>query len=235
MERAENTARMLDVNYQTALLPQSAERAEQGWLRPAVDQRADRAYAARHGDRYARGVLDFMVRDELQPLVHPVLPARRARERPRRARHADHRGVGDAEPDLAGVQPHAQARAPSSATRAVLRVGQVPLAPLARRDGGHHAAGRGAALPAHRHLPGACRQHRASAGREVPCRASEFFGLAPGQGARARGGLLPLERDPAFVSGFEVYRKVYRNVISPEKVAELLILRRTCRARWPPA
>ena len=27
------------------------------------------------------------------------------------------------------------------------------------------------------------------------------------------------------VSGFEVYRKVYRNVIRPEKVAELLILR----------
>jgi uncharacterized alpha-E superfamily protein len=28
------------------------------------------------------------------------------------------------------------------------------------------------------------------------------------------------------VSGFEVYRKAYRNVIQPEKVAELLILRR---------
>jgi uncharacterized alpha-E superfamily protein len=27
------------------------------------------------------------------------------------------------------------------------------------------------------------------------------------------------------MSGFEVYRKVYRNVIRPEKVAELLILR----------
>ena len=31
MERAENTARMLDVNYQTSLLPQSADRAELGW------------------------------------------------------------------------------------------------------------------------------------------------------------------------------------------------------------
>ena len=30
-ERAENTARMLDVNIQTQLLPQSAEAAEQGW------------------------------------------------------------------------------------------------------------------------------------------------------------------------------------------------------------
>ena len=30
-ERAENTARMLDINYQTSLLPQSDDRAEQGW------------------------------------------------------------------------------------------------------------------------------------------------------------------------------------------------------------
>ena len=30
MERAENTARMLDVNYQASLLPQSADAAEIG-------------------------------------------------------------------------------------------------------------------------------------------------------------------------------------------------------------
>ncbi|MGH8819738.1 MAG: alpha-E domain-containing protein, partial [Rhodoferax sp.] len=30
-ERAENTARMIDVNYQTALLPQSAVVAQLGW------------------------------------------------------------------------------------------------------------------------------------------------------------------------------------------------------------
>ena len=37
--------------------------------------------------------------------------------------------------------------------------------------------------------------------------------------------LLPLERHPAQRRGFEVYRKVYRDVIKPERVAELLILR----------
>ena len=31
MERAENTARMLDVNYQMSLLPQSEDAAERGW------------------------------------------------------------------------------------------------------------------------------------------------------------------------------------------------------------
>ena len=30
-ERAENTARMLDVNYQTSLLPQSTAVAQVGW------------------------------------------------------------------------------------------------------------------------------------------------------------------------------------------------------------
>ncbi|MEI6384589.1 MAG: alpha-E domain-containing protein, partial [Betaproteobacteria bacterium] len=30
-ERAENTARLLDVNYQTSLLPQSAQTAQTGW------------------------------------------------------------------------------------------------------------------------------------------------------------------------------------------------------------
>jgi uncharacterized alpha-E superfamily protein len=31
MERAENTARMLGVNYEMSLLPQSRDAAEQGW------------------------------------------------------------------------------------------------------------------------------------------------------------------------------------------------------------
>ena len=39
-ERAENTARMLDVNYQTSLLPQSADAAQVGWEGPADHQRA---------------------------------------------------------------------------------------------------------------------------------------------------------------------------------------------------
>jgi uncharacterized alpha-E superfamily protein len=38
------------------------------------------------------------------------------------------------------------------------------------------------------------------------------------------------------VSGFEIYRKVYRDVITPERVAELLILRadmpRSLRPAW---
>jgi uncharacterized alpha-E superfamily protein len=54
-ERAENTARMLDVNYQTSLLPQSAEVAKYGWqgvlsiseLLPLYNQKYDQINAAR--------------------------------------------------------------------------------------------------------------------------------------------------------------------------------------------
>ena len=53
-ERAENTARMLDVNYQTSLLPQSAAVAQVGWqgllsiseLLPLVRRQARRDRAA---------------------------------------------------------------------------------------------------------------------------------------------------------------------------------------------
>jgi uncharacterized alpha-E superfamily protein len=58
---------------------------------------------------------------------------------------------------------------------------------------------------------------------------SEYYGAAQSQG---NGNGRDVEYDfyhwsaiLRSVSGFEVYRKVYRNVIRPEKVAELLILR----------
>ncbi len=63
MERAENTARMLDVNYQTSLLPQSAEATEQGWrgLLSICELTLD--YTARYGAITAQGVMEFMVTD----------------------------------------------------------------------------------------------------------------------------------------------------------------------------
>ncbi len=51
IERAENTARMLDVNYQMSLLPQSDDVAELGWRGAAVDQRAERRLCRRAARR----------------------------------------------------------------------------------------------------------------------------------------------------------------------------------------
>ncbi|MDD2545871.1 MAG: alpha-E domain-containing protein [Burkholderiaceae bacterium] len=67
MERAENTARMLNVGYETSLLPQSAAVAQlnlQGLL--SISQLTP-AYHLKYGDVTLRGVLDFMVRDENNP------------------------------------------------------------------------------------------------------------------------------------------------------------------------
>lgn len=66
-ERAENTARMLDVNIQTQLLPQSAETAEQGWRAVLGISELLPAFEAKYGLLTPEDVLDFMVRDPLNP------------------------------------------------------------------------------------------------------------------------------------------------------------------------
>lgn len=66
-ERAENTARMLDVNVQTALLPQSAHAAEQGWRAMLGISELLDAFDHKYGLMTARDVLDFMVRDPDNP------------------------------------------------------------------------------------------------------------------------------------------------------------------------
>jgi uncharacterized alpha-E superfamily protein len=66
-ERAENTARMLDVNIQTQLLPQSAESAEQGWRAMLGISELQPAFDAKYGILTRTDVLDFMVRDPMNP------------------------------------------------------------------------------------------------------------------------------------------------------------------------
>src|SRR6476469_4316737 len=63
MERAENTARMLDVNYQMSLLPQSVEAAEKGWKGLLSISELSGDYAKRHGAVTPRGVMEYMVSD----------------------------------------------------------------------------------------------------------------------------------------------------------------------------
>jgi len=66
-ERAENTARMLDVNVQTALLPQSPKAAEQGWRGTLSISELQDAYDRTYPKITPRDVLDFMVRDVTHP------------------------------------------------------------------------------------------------------------------------------------------------------------------------
>jgi uncharacterized alpha-E superfamily protein len=64
-ERAENTARMLDVNYQTSMLPRSASSALVGWEGLLSISELKPAYTAKYGTVIKqRDVMDFMVKDE---------------------------------------------------------------------------------------------------------------------------------------------------------------------------
>lgn len=62
-ERAENTARMLDVNMQTQLLPQSTESAEQNWRALLGISELEPSFEAKYKGCNRKDVLDFMVRD----------------------------------------------------------------------------------------------------------------------------------------------------------------------------
>ena len=66
-ERAENTARMLDVNVQTALLPQSAEDTERGWRAMLGISELQDDFDRKYAKLTARDVIDFMARDPANP------------------------------------------------------------------------------------------------------------------------------------------------------------------------
>ena len=225
-ERAENTARMLDVNYQTSLLPQSNEAAEQGWrgLLSISELTAD--YHHRHDRIRAREVMDFMVRDDTNPSsIHSCLRA--ARENARAVRGALTTEVWETA-NRTWLEFEGQAaggvwqRDPAEffewvKFRSHLSRG-VTLGTMLQ-DESFHFLRLGTFLE---------RADNTARLLDVKFHAAdnEFFGARRGPQRE------PVEIDFYYwsailrsVSGFEVYRKVYRNVIRPEKVAELLILR----------
>jgi uncharacterized alpha-E superfamily protein len=222
-ERAENTARMLDVNYQTSLLPQSDAVALVGWQGLLSISELLSSYQAAHGEIQARNVLDFMVKDESNPSsIVSCLNA--ARENARAVRGTLTTEVwetqnqtwievrrmiksGEFERDPAQFFEWVKFR--SHLSRGVT-VGTMLM------DEALYFMRMGTFLE---------RADNTARLVDVKFHAvqSDFYGTAS-------------EKDQEYdfyhwsailrsVSGFEVYRKVYRDVIKPERVAELLILR----------
>jgi len=66
-ERAENTARMLDVNHQTSLLPQPAEFLEQSWKKLLTISKLEEAFLSQHEVINLENVLDFMIYETSNP------------------------------------------------------------------------------------------------------------------------------------------------------------------------
>jgi uncharacterized alpha-E superfamily protein len=225
MERAENTARMLDVNYQTALLPQSADMAEQGWRGLLSISELTLAYSQKHKDVQARNVMDFMVSDATNG-SSIVSCLRAARENARAVRGALTTEVWETQNQTwlefnRMLQTDALERDPSSLFewvkfRSHLSRG-VTVGTMLQDEALHF-------LRIGTFLERADNTARLLDVKFQALAGGDYFG----PGVAKEGQEVDFYHWSAIlrsVSGFEIYRKVYRNVIRPEKVAELLILR----------
>jgi uncharacterized alpha-E superfamily protein len=224
-ERAENTARMLDVNYQTSLLPQSHAVAQAGWQGLLSISELKPAYEAKYPGHSINptDVMDFMVRDEQNP-SSIISCLQNARENARAVRGSLTTEVWETQNQtylevLRMLKSGDFEREPAQffewvKFRSHLSRG-VTLGTMLQDEAFHFLR------------LGTFLERADNTARLVDVKfhavETDFMGAAD-------------EKDQEYdfyhwsailrsVSGFEVYRKVYRDVIRPERVAELLILR----------
>lgn len=228
IERAENTARMLDVTLTTSLLPQSQQQAERGWRAMLGISELQPRYDADHAGMSAPLVLDFMVRDPGNPSsIYSCLQA--ARENARAVRGVLTTDVWETH-NYTWLQLQSQ-----------LRDGLLQRDPKQFFEWvkfrSHLSRGvtigtmlRDEALYFIR--LGTFLERADNTARILDVKFQE---LGDGQVHRsdAESPGSPHYLDYYYwaavlrsVSAFEIYRRVYRDVITPPRVAELLILRR---------
>ncbi len=221
-ERAENTARMLDVNVQTEMLPQSAAAAQQGWRAMLGISELLSAFEKRYAVIGRREVLDFMARDPANP-SSIVACLTQARENARAVRGVLTTEVWETH-NTTWLQMHdllkdgMLERDPSEffewvKYRSHLSRG-VSIGTMLKDEAFHfvrlgtfleRADNTARILDVKFH--GA--NHSAYARPEDEAQLEFYYWAA-------------ILRS---VSDFEIYRKVYRDVITPQRVAELLMLR----------
>lgn len=222
-ERAENTARMLDVNYQTSLLPQSAGVAQVGWEGLLRISELMPAFEYQYGDVTSKNVLHFMVRDESNPSsIASCLRA--ARENARAVRGSLTTELWETQNQTwleltRMLQSSALEKDPSQffewvKFRSHLSRG-VAIGTMLQDEAFHF------------YRMGTFLERADNTARLVDVKfqavESDFYGAA--SQADQELDFYHWSAILRSVSAFEVYRKVYRNVITPEKVAELMILR----------
>ena len=212
-ERAENTARMLNVGYETSLLPQSTAKAQEGWMGLLSISELIPAYTARHGAVTREGVLDFMVRDGNNP--SSILSCLRGAlttevwETQNQTWLELHRLLEGGAFERDPGQFFEWVKYRSHLSRGVTLGTML-------QDEAFHFLRLGTFLE---------RSDNTARLLDVKFHAvqSDFFGAASAQDQEY--DFYHWSAILRSVSGFEVYRKVYRDVITPERVAELLILR----------
>jgi uncharacterized alpha-E superfamily protein len=226
VERAENTARMLDVNYSTSLLPQSAEAAERGWRAMLGISELQPAFDAKYPLLTARDVLDFMVRDPSNPSsITSCLQA--ARENARAVRGSLTTEVWETHNDT-WLALQTQLR-----ERLLQRDPQQFFEWVKFRSHLSRGVTIGTMLKDEAFYFIRLGTFLERADNTARLLDVKFHGAAQadpynGNGASSAEQQLDFYYWAAIlrsVSAFEIYRKAYRDVITPSRVAELLILR----------
>jgi len=224
MERAENTARMLDVNYQTSLLPQASDRAELGWAGVLGISELTGAFHDKHDEVNAANVMHFMVRDPGNySSILACLSA--ARENARAVR-------GTLTTELWETTNQTWLE-----FNRLLRDGMLERDPSSLFEWVKFRShlSRGVSVGTmlqdealHFIRIGTFLERADNTARLLDVKfhalAGDYFG-SWGDDAAPEVDFYHWSALLRSVSGFEIYRKVYRNVIRPDKVAELLILR----------
>ncbi|GAB4215179.1 MAG: alpha-E domain-containing protein [Rhodoferax sp.] len=222
-ERAENTARMLDVAYQTSLLPQSAAVDQAGWEGILSISELLPTFRKKYDAITPNNVMDFMVRDETNASsIVSCLHA--ARENARAVRGTLTTEVWET------------LNSTWLKVSAFLKTQDFEHDPSAFFEWVKHRShlSRGVAIGTmlmdeafHFYRMGTFLERADNTARLLDVKfhgvESDFYGAAHG-----------LDQEYDFyhwsailrsVSAFETYRKVYSDVVQPEKVVELLILR----------
>jgi uncharacterized alpha-E superfamily protein len=242
-ERAENTARMLNVSYETSLLPQSSATVQSGWEGLLSISELLPAYTQLHGEVTPKSVMHFMVVDPNNP-SSIISCLRAARENARAVRGAlttevwetqnqtwleVNRMINSGEFDADPGKFFEWVKFRSHLSRGVT-VGTMLM------DESLHFMRLGTFLE---------RADNTARLVDVKFHAAQNdrFGalpVTPIVTSQMQAQSLPVDATVdgsqefdfyhwsailRSVSGFEIYRKVYRDVIRPDRVAELLILR----------
>jgi uncharacterized alpha-E superfamily protein len=250
-ERAENTARMLNVSYETSLLPQSSATVQSGWEGLLSISELLPAYTQLHGEVTPHHVMQFMVMDPNNP-SSIISCLRAARENARAVRGAlttevwetqnqtwleVNRMIRSGEFDADPGKFFEWVKFRSHLSRGVT-VGTMLM------DESLHFMRLGTFLERADNTARLVdvKFHAGQNDRfgALPLLAT-FAPTVPSVGAsqmqaQAMTEDVALDGSQEFdfyhwsailrsVSGFEIYRKVYRDVIRPDRVAELLILR----------
>ncbi len=217
MERAENLARLLDVTWQMSLVPQSLEAANQNWNAIIALNSLEEEFASRYSTVNAENVLRFMVSDTANHAsIHSCL---------RLCRENAHAVRGTVTSEMWETMNSTWLEAREKTFEQIFNAGIGEFfewvkmrSSLSRgttlgtllQDEAYHFIRLGTLLE---------RADNTARILDVKYHVLRPHGDEGATDFYQWGALL------RSVSAFEVYRKAYRDVITPERVAELLILR----------